>query len=466
MKLLLINPAGKEGLGFSDFQKLRSPPLGLAYVAALTPREWEITIADENFGPFEPQDADLVGITSFTCNAPRAYEIAANYRQRGIPVAMGGMHASAVPDEALQYVDCVVVGEADGVWHQVVEDFQAGTLQEMYQGPLPSCVGLVKPRRDLLDPRYRTASVQTSRGCPFDCEFCTVTQFFGRTYRLRPVEEVLDELESIPQARVFFVDDNIIGSGQRSFRRARELFQGIIDRKIRKMWSAQASVNLLDDPELMRLASESGCTSLFFGIESISPSTLRQMNKGINAEKTTSAYKAGFRQLQRLGITSTGAFILGNDSDTEETPEDTYRFAKKIGVDVFQTSLLTPFPGTRLYRRIQDEGRLILDDYPEDWKHYDFGNLVFETRLAPEVITEKLTRITRKSRAWSAIARSIARNLVRSRSLRSVIVCFAINRVYRQLYRQLYLQGTQGGGQGKHQALLRQRLASRVRADG
>lgn len=460
MKLLLINPAEKQALGWSDLQKFRMPPLGLAHVAALTPPKWEIAIADENFEPFEPQDADLVGITSFTCNARRAYEIAAMYRQQGIPVVMGGMHASVMPDEALQYVDSVVVGEADGVWHKVVEDFQAGALQRTYQGPRPSCVGLVKPRRDLLDPRYRVATVQTSRGCPFDCEFCTVTQFFGRTYRLRPVEEVLDELESIPQAELFFVDDNIVGSGQRSFGRARELFQGMIDRRLGKRWTAAASVNLLDDPDLMRLASKSGCTTLFFGIESTSPSTLQEMNKGINVGKTASAYKAGFRQLQRLGITSVGAFIMGNDSDTEETPEDTYRFAKEIGVDVFQFSLLTPFPGTRLYRRIQDEGRLILDNYPEDWKYYDFGKLVFETRLAPEVILEKLAGLSDKSRTWPAIVRSTARNLVRSRSLRSAIVCFTTNRVYRQLYRQ----GRQDGSQGKNDNLLRQRCVRRERA--
>jgi radical SAM superfamily enzyme YgiQ (UPF0313 family) len=457
MKLLLVNPAEKEALGWSDLERLRSAPLGLAYVAALTPREWEITIADENFGPFEPQDADLVGITSFTCNARRAYEVASMYRQERVPVVMGGMHASAVPDEALQYVDCVVVGEADGVWNRVVEDFEAGTLQKVYPGPRVSCTGLVKPRRELLDPRYRMASVQTSRGCPFDCEFCTVTQFFGRSHRLRPAREVLDELESIPQAEINIVDDNVGGSGQRSFRRARELFKGMIDRRLGKRWSAQASVNLLKDLGLMRLASESGCVALFFGVESVSPVVLREMNKAINLGETASTYKRGFRELQRLGITSTAGFVVGNDSDTEETLEAIECFAEETGVDVLQVSLLTPFPGTRLYRRIQDEGRLILDDYPEDWRYYDFGTLVFETKLAPGVIIERIRRLMSRNLTTPAIMRRTARNFARSGSLRSAIVCFTINRVYRQLYST----GTRERWQGMNEALLRQRSASR-----
>lgn len=433
-KLLLVNPAEKESVGFSDSARLRMPPLGLAYVAALTPSSWEVAIADENFSRHRPEEADLVGITAFTCNARRAYEIAGLYRRRGIPVVMGGMHATAVPEEAARYVDAVVVGEAEGSWGRLLADFSKGSLQKLYRGPKPSLLGLVRPRRDLLNRRYRNGVIQTSRGCPFDCDFCTVTQFFGRTYRTRPVGEVVDELASIPQEEVIFLDDNLIGSGKAGFERAAALFRALAERRLGKRWLGQVSVNLLDCDELMRLMGESGCQGLFFGLESVDAATLRGMRKGINLGRSIEDYRRGFLKLKKMGINTTGAFIVGNDSDTAETFDAIHRFARAVALDVVQLSLLTPFPGTRLYRRLREQARLLLDDYPEDWRHYDFAALVFKTSMPAEEVTRLFERFMRRNFTYTVILRRVASHLVHSRSPRSALFCASVNLAYRRVY--------------------------------
>ncbi len=217
----------------------------------MTPASWDVKLIDENWEPFTYQAADLVGITAFTASANRAYEIAALYRHQGVPVVMGGIHASMCPDEALQFVNAVVIGEAEAVWPRAVADMEAGCLEQRYQGEWPDLSGMPAPRRDLFHPDYMFAAVQTSRGCPMDCEFCSVTAFNGRRYRRRPPEEVLAELEQIPQKMLFFVDDNIIGYGPASRKQALALFKGMVERKLDKWWFCQASLNFCDDEEVL-----------------------------------------------------------------------------------------------------------------------------------------------------------------------------------------------------------------------
>jgi radical SAM superfamily enzyme YgiQ (UPF0313 family) len=210
-RLVLINPVNPARVGLTVNKSSRFPPIGLGIVAAVTPSSWDIKLLDENWRPFSYQEADLVGITAFTASANRAYEIASIYRQGGVPVVIGGIHASMCPEEALSFADAVVIGEAEAVWPQVIADVEAGCLQQIYKGGWSDLSGVPSPRRDLFHPGYMFASVQTSRGCPMDCEFCSVTAFNGRRYRRRPLGEVLAELETIPQKMIFFVDDNIIG---------------------------------------------------------------------------------------------------------------------------------------------------------------------------------------------------------------------------------------------------------------
>jgi radical SAM superfamily enzyme YgiQ (UPF0313 family) len=211
LRLLLVNPVNPARTGLTVNRSSRFPPIGLGIVAALTPDHWDIALADENWEPFVYRDADLVGVTAFTASANRAYEVAAVYRARGTAVVMGGIHAS-------------------------MRSAEAGRLQRVYQGLWPDLSGLPHPRRDLFHPGYMFASVQTSRGCPMDCRFCSVTTFNGRRYRRRPVEDVLDELASLPQKLLFFVDDNIIGYGRESREQALALFLGMVERRLKKWW--------------------------------------------------------------------------------------------------------------------------------------------------------------------------------------------------------------------------------------
>jgi radical SAM superfamily enzyme YgiQ (UPF0313 family) len=196
-RLLLINPVNPVRVGLTINPSSRFPPLGLGIVAALTPDDWDIEIIDENFEKFRYRKADLVGLTTFTANANRAYEIAGIYRKKGTKTILGGIHASMMPQEAMDYVDAVVIGEVESIWQKVITDFDKGRMQRIYKGEWLDLEGMPEPRRDLFHSNYVFASIQTGRGCPMDCEFCSVSAFNGRRYRQRPVDEVLDELENI-----------------------------------------------------------------------------------------------------------------------------------------------------------------------------------------------------------------------------------------------------------------------------
>jgi len=225
-KLLLINPVQDARLSLATVTPIRVPPIGLGYVAALTPSDWEAQVVDENVEALQDQEADLVGLTAYTQNAPRTYEVSEWFRRKGIKTVMGGVHASMLPDEAIRYVDSVVMGEAESVWAQVLRDFESNQLGRFYRGERIRLERLVKHRSDLFNlAKYRLKGhLETSRGCPNDCEFCSVTTFHGRAYRQRPVEDVLDELETINSKSILFLDDNILGHGEGARQRALRLF--------------------------------------------------------------------------------------------------------------------------------------------------------------------------------------------------------------------------------------------------
>ncbi|MGB4097433.1 MAG: radical SAM protein, partial [Acetomicrobium sp.] len=277
MKVLLISPGKDEYYKKRLKRALKMPPLTLSTIAALTKPDIEVAILDEHVEPINYDDVpDLVGITVMTSVAPRAYKIADKFRKSGAKVVLGGPHPSALPKEAIRHCDAVVIGEAEGAWEKLLEDFKNGDLKQFYfNEKLPSLVNLPEPRRDLYkkEAYYFVNSLQVSRGCPFDCSFCSVSNFFGKTYRHRPIADVIREIEHLEGKFVAFIDDNIVGNPKYS----KELFNALIPIKIR--WVGQSSFNIIRDPDLLKAAKKSGCAGLFIGLETISEESMQEIGK-------------------------------------------------------------------------------------------------------------------------------------------------------------------------------------------
>jgi radical SAM superfamily enzyme YgiQ (UPF0313 family) len=434
-KLVLINPVNPSRTGLTINKSSRFPPIGLGIVAALTPAVWDVKLVDENWEPFTYQDADLVGISAFTASVNRAYEIASIYRQQGVPVVMGGIHASMCPDEALRFVNTVVIGEAEEVWPKVLADIEAGYLQQKYQGEWSDLSGIPHPRRDLFHPGYMFASMQTSRGCPMDCEFCSVTAFNGKRFRHRPVKEVLAEMETIPQKMVFFVDDNIIGYGQASREIALALFKGMVERKLDKWWFCQASLNFGDDEEVLMWAGRAGCKMVFLGLEAEEIDSLQEIHKQLNAKRGIDAYTQAFNRIHKAGIAILGAFIFGMDGDTNDKLQKRANYmAYHTGIDVMQTTLLTPLPGTRLFDRYQREGRLLYTDFPQSWDHYDMTEVVHRPgRLEQVQLRQTMKKLNRQMYAWPILLRKALHTLIQTRNITATMFAWSSNINYRNV---------------------------------
>jgi len=260
-------------------------PLGLLVLAGVTPPEWEITVVDENLGVPDysamPRP-ELVGITAFTSQALRAYEVAGQFRNLGVPVVMGGIHATMRLEEAILRVDSVVTGEAEQIWPQVLADARHGSLKRVYAGGSANMADVPPARHDLLTSGYAFGSIQTTRGCPLNCSFCSVTAFNGSGYRHRPIENVVREFGSIREKYVLVVDDNLIGTRDEHIARAKDLFRAMIRANLRKQWIGQVTINMADDEELLTLAAQAGCMGVFIGFESPTMEGLAEVGKKYN----------------------------------------------------------------------------------------------------------------------------------------------------------------------------------------
>ncbi|HOK80097.1 MAG TPA: radical SAM protein [bacterium] len=403
MRVNLISPRSPVASVTKRDRAVQFSRLSLTTVAALFPSDTDIKIINDSLDEIDfDEKVDMVGITTITSTAPRAYEIADEFRKRKVPVIMGGIHPSVLPNEASLHADAVVIGEAEGVMDRLLEDFRSGNLQKFYSSTeRPDLSKLPLPRKDLLygNKFYREMDmVQTTRGCPFNCDFCSVSDFFGRTYRTRPVQDIVREVELLKnRAIIFFVDDNIAGRPDH----ARELFKALIPLKAR--WFSQASIIIARDKELLKLAAKSGCKALFIGFESISEQSLKQVGKSINR---ITEYEEGIKRIHDSGISIIGAFIFGFDSDGIDVFDRTIDFIERNKIELASFSILTPLPGTRLYKQFDQQGRI----FERDWAKYTCGEVVFKPKLlSVDQLQEGYYHARRRISSYNSIFRRTVR---------------------------------------------------------
>jgi radical SAM superfamily enzyme YgiQ (UPF0313 family) len=403
VRILLISPDRKGIVQERQRgkQRLRGtfPPLSLLQVAALTPPEHEVILQDEAVQELDLGAAcDVVGITALTSSAPRAYDVADAFRARGIPVVIGGMHASACAEEALEHCDAVVVGEAEGKWPRLLTDLERGELQSIYRdGGFPHLETVPPPRRELMrrSDYIVPDTLQATRGCTHSCSYCSVSTFFGHQVRTRPVQAVAEEVASLPGKVVAFVDDNIMARPGY----AAQLFKALSG--MGKKWFAQASTAVLQNAELVKLAGRSGCQLIFIGLETLSSKALSQVNKRFNV---VSRFQDTIKRLHDAGIGVVGAFMFGFDGEDESVFERTAAFADRARIDLPQYSILTPLPGTPLYAQMEAEQRII----DRDWSKYDGGHAVFLPRgTTPERLEEGLKSALKHSYSRLGILRRL-----------------------------------------------------------
>ena len=377
MKITLIEPAMIKTKDFGEKPSWQLQPLTLAALAGMSPPDVEVQALDdriESINYDEPRD--LVGISVKTFTARRAYQIAAEFRKRGVPVIMGGHHPTLLPEEAGQHADSILSGEAEGIWQDVIEDVRHHRLKRFYRQPKMLPLTNFRVDRSIFAGKkyLPIGMVETTRGCPFQCSFCSVTTFFGRDFRHRPPEDVVAEIASLNRKFIFLIDDNIVANKEA----AKALFRALIPLKIR--WISEASLTMTKDLEMMRLMRDSGCAGLLVGMESITPGSLKQIRKSWNTVGI--GYDRALGIARDHGISIVGSFVIGMDDDTLETMDMTLEFAIRQRFFAALFNLLTPYPSTELYEQFLQGGRLTRPDWWLD-PNFTYGSLVFEPRGIP-----------------------------------------------------------------------------------
>jgi radical SAM superfamily enzyme YgiQ (UPF0313 family) len=384
MKILLIFPRIEHGQitvkdkGSWTSILLGYPIITLPHLAALTPKKHQVTIVNENYDDIDfDTDADLIGITSYTMTAPRVYEIADEFRSRGKKVVLGGYHPTAMPQEAQQHADSIVLGEAESTWPELIKDLEKGKLKPFY-GPAPDFkMSEIPPiRRDLIAHNPILGAVQSTRGCPNQCEFCAIASFCKHGVKQRPIKNVVEEIKQMPNKLFIFHDPSLTVNPKYS----RELFKELIRQKVRKGWVANGNANVLGkiDGEFLDLARKAGCVEWFVGFESVSQAALNGIKKTMNKVED---FKRMIKRVHNHGMTVQGGIIFGFDEDTPDIFDTTLEKMYEWELDVVEVNILTPYPGTPLFDRLEREKRILT----KDWSKYNQVEVVFK----PKNMTEK-----------------------------------------------------------------------------
>jgi len=380
--------------------------LAIPILASLTPPKHDIRIFDENIEDIDYEwKADIAGISVRTMCADRAYMISETYLKKGVKTVLGGIHPSMCPDEALQHCDTIVIGEAEEIWSRLLRDVEDGNLQKIYKSD--NFADLTRspiPDRSVLSDRYLHDIVQTAKGCPFNCEFCTVHTFDGQKIRTKTVDQVIREIQNInnrssasykTKRSVFFVDDNIIAD--KHF--AMELFNALKPCNIN--WMCQASINISEDDELLRSMRESGCGAIFIGLESLSKDNLESMHKKLNCRYD---YRTSISTIQSYGILVHGSFILGYDSDCATSFDDLVNFIQDTNLLMPLINILTPFPGTKVFKRMEAERRLL----HKNWSKYDSKHVVFKpAHMSPEELFDGYVHVVNSVYSFESIYKKL-----------------------------------------------------------
>lgn len=398
MRLTIVHPCIGRRVGEAYIKAWEMEPLPPATLAGLTPEGVEVKFYDDRMEgiPYD-EPTDLVAISVETYTAKRAYQIASEFRRRGVPVVMGGFHATLVPDEVSEYAEAIVIGEAELVWRQLLADAEKGQLRRVYRGAERPPLRNLKPDRSIFEGKnyLPIGLVEAGRGCHFRCEFCAIQAYFDSTQTRRPTDEIIEELKRVDKKLIFFVDDNITSN----MAQAKEFFRALIPLNIR--WVSQASINAAHDEEFLALIKASGCEGLLIGFETLNKKNLKQMRKGFNTMK--GGYEKALANLRRHKIRLYITFILGYDEDTDETIDEAVNFALEHKFYIAAFNHLTPFPGTPLYERLERDGRLLYDKW---WLHPDYRyNMVpfRPKRMTPEAVQERCVEARAKFYSLSSI---------------------------------------------------------------
>lgn len=402
MKVTFIMPSiGRKSLKQKYLRTWQMEPLPIGALSALTPPHVDKEFFDDRFNEIDYNTkTDLVAITVETYTARRSYEIAKRFRDRGIPVIMGGFHPTLNPDEVLEHADSICIGEADELWAGILADAEKGKLKKRYQAKQrPQLKGFF-PDREIFKGRsyLKVGLVETGRGCPYGCDFCTICQFYNQSYFYRPIEDVVTEIKRHRYPYYFFVDDNIASDTAH----AKELFRALIPLKIR--WFSQGSINMAADPEMLDLMKKSGCMGILIGFEALDAETLKTMKKGVNVKVDLDS---AIQKIHDAGLKIYATFVFGYDNQTIGVFDETFAFAMKHKFFITAFNHLVPFPGSGLYARLKKEKALIKDRFWLD-HDYTFGDVIFKPKnFTPEELTELCYGHRRKFYTWTSIFRRL-----------------------------------------------------------